>query len=90
MDDSIFERKYRIGSSSTRRGKEKVAPVDDEPLHTEPVGNFYCDDDGDLCWTQEDIHMTPGSTSVPSRDDIRVLSASSADRLRTVVVRKPK
>ena len=25
--------------------------------------------------------MTPGSTSVPSRDDIRVSSASSADRL---------
>ena len=76
VDDSIFERKYGKGSSSTRRGKEKVAPADDEPLHTEPADNLDCDDDGDLRWTQEDIHMTPGSTSVPSRDDIRVSSAS--------------
>ena len=83
VDDSIFERKYGKGSSSTRRGKEKVAPADDEPLHTEPIGNLDCDDDGDLRWTQEDIHMTPGSTSMASRDDIRVSSASSADRLRT-------
>ena len=83
VDDSIFERKYGKGSSSTRRGKEKVAPADDEPLHTEPIGNLDYDDDGDLRCTQEDIHMIPGSTSVPSRDDIRVLLTSSADRLRT-------
>ena len=51
VDDSIFERKYGKGSSSTRQGKEKVAPADDEPLHTEPVGNLDCDDDGDLRWT---------------------------------------
>ena len=83
VDDSIFERKYRKGSTSTRRGKEKVALEDDEPLHMEPVVNLDCDDDGDLRWTQEDIHMTPGSTSVPNRDDIRVSLASSAYRLCT-------